>query len=126
MSNIEIIINENEIEEKIKYSRKRKCPIIIESENLKKSLELISKFEYILKDKINNNYSHKLCEYCKNYFPIIEGRNYNCKQCGEIFCIKHRELLNHHCSTLTPNYEKYLLAKSILKNKMKMIKNKAH
>ena len=60
MSNIEIIINENEIEEKLKYNRKRKCPIIIESENLKKSLELISKFEYILKDKINNNYSHKL------------------------------------------------------------------
>ena len=121
---MEIIINNNEIE---KINRKRKCPIIIESENLKKSIELISKFEYVMNDKLNNNnYSHKLCEYCKNYFPVIENRNYNCKGCGEIFCIKHRDLLNHHCSTLTPSFEKYLMAKNILKSRLRMIKNKGH
>ena len=103
----------------------RPTPEIIKSKKFEKSIEIISQFDYIINEN-NEQFSHKLCEFCKNYFPIIEGKDYSCKQCNETFCLIHRESLNHKCEKLTPAFEKYLMAKNILKNRMRMIKSKGH
>ena len=103
----------------------RPTPEIIKSKKFEKSIEIISQFDYIIHEN-NEQFSHKLCEFCKNYFPTIEGKNYTCKLCNETFCLIHRESLNHKCEKLTPAFEKYLIAKNILKNKMRMIKSKGH
>ena len=105
----------------------RPQPILIQTEAFKKSIDIISKFEYsILLNEINNSYSYQKCEFCKNSFPILEGRDYSCKNCKLIFCFKHRDLLNHHCEKINPSYHKYLLAKNLIKNKMKLIKSQGH
>ena len=105
----------------------RPQPILIQTEAFKKSIDIISKFEYsILLNEINNSYSYQKCEFCKNSFPILEGRDYSCKNCKFIFCLKHRDLLNHHCEKINPSYHKYLLAKNLIKNKMRLIKSQGH
>lgn len=105
----------------------RPQPILIQTEAFKKSIDIISKFEYsILLNEINNSYSYQKCEFCKNSFPILEGRDYSCKNCKLIFCFKHRDLLNHHCEKINPSYHKYLLAKNLIKNKMRLIKSQGH
>ena len=116
----------NEINEII-TKNSRPQPILIQTEAFKKSIDIISKFEYsILLNEINNSYSYQKCEFCKNSFPIFEGRDYSCKNCKLIFCFKHRDLLNHHCEKINPSYHKYLLAKNLIKNKMKLIKSQGH
>ena len=105
----------------------RPQPILIQTEAFKKSIDIISKFEYsILLNEINNSYSYQKCEFCKNSFPILERRDYSCKNCKLIFCLKHRDLLNHHCEKINPSYHKYLLAKNLIKNKMRLIKSQGH
>ena len=105
----------------------RPHPILIQTEAFKKSIDIISKFEYsILLNEINNSYSYKKCEFCKNSFPILEGRDYSCKNCKLIFCLKHRDLLHHQCQKINPSYHKYLLAKNLIKNKMKLMKSQGH
>ena len=121
------IIEKNYEEETINNIIKKNRPIPekINSKSFEESIEIISKFDYIIKEN-HENYYHQLCEFCKNYFPIIEGKDYTCKHCNETFCLIHRESINHKCEKLTPAFEKYLLAKNILKNKMRMIKSKGH
>ena len=105
----------------------RPQPILIQTAAFKKSIDIISKFEYsILLNEINNSYSYQKCEFCKNSFSILEGRDYSCKNCKLIFCFKHRDLLNHHCEKINPSYHKYLLAKNLIKNKMRLIKSQGH
>ena len=97
--------------------------LIIRSEALKKSIELISKFDYVIKDG-DHKFTHNICNFCKNFFPTIQGKDYSCKSCGETYCAKHRQMLNHHCEKLTPAFEKYLLSKNLFKTKLKAMKNK--
>ena len=116
----------NEINEII-TKNSRPQPILIQTEAFKKSIDIISQFDYsILLNEINNSYSYKICDFCKNSFPIHEGRDYSCKNCKHIFCLKHRDLLHHQCQKINPSYHKYLLAKNLIKNKMKLIKSQGH
>ena len=89
------IIEKNYEEETINNIIKKNRPIPekINSKSFEESIEIISKFDYIIKEN-NENYSHKLCEFCKNYFPIIEGKKYCCNLCNETFCLIHREKIN--------------------------------
>ena len=116
----EIIINKI-----ITMKRQRPKPEIIDSEALKKSIEIISKYDYTLPNK-EQNIEYKTCFLCKNEFPIIQGKKFSCENCGEIFCIKHRNVLNHHCIKLDPKLEKYLMAKNLFKDRIKMLKMKGH
>ena len=81
--------------------RPRPESIIVHTEALKKSIELISKFEYIIHDG-DKHYSQSICNFCKNFFPTLQGKDYTCKSCGETFCVKHRQMLNHQCKKMTP------------------------
>ena len=123
VSEEKIIIEINDIISK----NSRPEPLIIQTEAFKKSIEILSKFDYstFLTD-INNKYSYKLCEFCNNNFPIIEGKDYSCKTCDKIYFFKHRDLLNHQCQNLNPTYQKYLMAKNLVKNRMKLIKYQGH
>ena len=115
----EIDINKNIV------LKQRPKPEIIISEALQKSIEIISKYDYrFATDEIYLEY--KICYFCKNTFPTIQGKVYTCQNCSEIFCVKHRDLLNHNCKKLDPNLEKYLAAKSLIREKMRMRKLKEH
>lgn len=103
--------------------RPRPESIIVHTEALKKSIELISKFEYIIHDG-DKHYSQSICNFCKNFFPTLQGKDYTCKSCGETFCVKHRQMLNHQCKKMTPAFEKYLQSKNLLRSKLKAAKNK--
>ena len=123
VSQEQIIIEINEIISK----NSRPQPIIIQTKAFKKSIEILSKFDYCnFFTDIHHKYSSQLCEYCNNNFPIIEGKDYSCKSCDKIFCFKHRNLLNHQCHNINPSYQKYLMAKNLVKNRMKLIKNQGH
>ena len=115
----EIDINKNIMQ------KQRPKPEIIVSETLQKSIEIISRFDYRLTSK-DISLEYKVCYFCKNKFPTIQGKVYTCQNCSEIFCVKHRDLLNHNCKKLDPNLEKYLAAKSLIKEKMRMRKMKGH
>ena len=108
---------------KIINMKTRPKPEIIESEALKKSIEILSKYDYVLTND-EQKIEEKICFYCKNKFPALIGKNYNCQSCDKTFCVKHRDILNHHCIKLNPNLEKYLNAKNIFKEKMRMLKMK--
>ena len=58
-----------------------------------------------------------MCFFCKKKFPTIQGNNYSCHNCGEAFCVKHRNILAHHCQKLNPKLEKYLAAKKMFKER---------
>lgn len=110
---------------KIMSLKTRPRPEIIDSDALKQSIEIISKYDYTLTND-KKIIEYKNCFLCKNKFPTIESKNCSCESCGETFCIKHRNILNHHCIKLNPNLEKYLMAKNIFKDKMRMLKMKGH
>ena len=103
--------------------KQRPKPEIIVSEALRKSIEIISKFDYKLNTD-ENSIEYKVCYFCKNKFPTIQGKIYSCQNCSEIFCVKHRNVLNHSCKKLNPNLEKYLATKNLIREKMRMIKMK--
>ena len=115
---------ENEIN-RIMSLKQRPKPEIIVSEALQKSIDIIARFDYKL-NKDLNKIEYKSCYFCKNQFPTIQGKAYTCPNCSEIFCVKHRNLLDHNCKKLDPNLERYLAAKSIFKEKMRMRKMKGH
>ena len=110
---------------KIISFKKRPKPEIIVSDALQKSIEIISKFDYkVATDE--NLIEYKICHFCKNQFPTIQGKIYSCQNCLQTFCVKHRNILNHRCQKLDPNLEKYLAAKSLFKEKMKLLKMKGY
>ena len=105
--------------------KQRPKPEIIVSEALQKSIEIISKFDYKFTTE-EHIIEYKNCFSCKNGFPTIQGKNYFCQNCEEIFCVKHRNILNHHCKKLDPNLRKYLAAKKLIKEKMRLRKLKGN
>ena len=122
------ILEPNEEEEeinKIISLRQRPKPEIIVSDALQKSIEIISKFDYKFTTD-ENIIEYKTCYFCKNQFPTIQGKTYTCQNCAETFCVKHRNILNHSCKKLDPNLEIYLSAKSLFREKMRMLKMKGH
>ena len=103
--------------------KQRPKPEIITSEALQKSIEIISKYDY----KFPSNDQiiiFKECTFCKNQFPTIEGKNIFCESCGECFCVNHRKVLNHHCNKIDENKEKILMARNILKERLRLLKLK--
>ena len=104
----------------------RPQPEIINSETLKKSIAILEQFELNQIIPTQVQYVHQLCQACKCYFPTMKNKDNACKSCKEILCMKHRQPLNHHCSKLTPQYEKYLMAKNMFKTRAKAIKNKGY
>ena len=116
-----------EVEEinKIISLNQRPKPEIIESESFKKSIEIISKYDYKFTTNEHIN-EYKICFFCKNQFPTIQGNSYSCNNCGKTFCVKHRNVLDHHCQKINPNLEKYLAAKNIFREKIRMLKMKGH
>ena len=100
--------------------KKRPKPEIIVSEALQKSIEIIAKFDYKITDEKLIEY--KTCYFCKNQFPTVQGKVCTCQNCAQTFCVKHRNVLNHHCQKLDPNLEKYLAAKSLFKEKIEQDK----
>ena len=115
---------ENEINKSMTLKQRPK-PEIIVSEALQKSIEIIAKYDYKFTND-QNKIEYKTCFFCKNQFPTIQGKIYTCQNCSEIFCVKHRNILNHSCKKLDPNLEKYLAAKSLFREKMRMRKMKGH
>lgn len=105
----------------ISYSK----PQVIQSEALLKSLDLLSKLEYQASEE-SQTFVLTKCGYCLNIYPTVEGRDYCCKVCNETLCLKHRDLLNHHCEKISPSFEKYLMAKNTFKTKLREIKMKGH
>lgn len=103
----------------------RPIPKIISSENLLKSISLLSQLECKATQEKRCHLRNQ-CIHCKDFFFTIESKDCSCKACNEIFCFKHRELTQHQCDKVLPSYEKYLLAKNIIKNKLKEIKSKGH
>lgn len=116
---------EEETLKKIISLKQRPKPEIIVSDALTKSIEIISKFDYKFTTD-ENIIEYKICYFCKNQFPTIQGKNITCPNCAETFCVKHRNILNHSCKKLDPNLERYLSAKSFFKEKMRMLKLKGH
>ena len=110
---------------KIMSLKQRPKPEIIVSEALQKSIEIISKYDYRFTTG-EQVIEYKTCFSCKNNFPTIQGNTYSCQKCGEIFCVKHRNVLDHHCKKLDPNLERILAAKNLFKEKMRMLKMKGH
>jgi hypothetical protein len=105
----------------------RPQPEIINSETLKKSIAILEQFEINqILSPTQVQFVHQLCQMCKCYFPTMKNKDNACKSCKEILCMKHRQPLNHHCSKLTPQYEKYLMAKNMFKTRAKAIKNKGY
>ena len=104
--------------------KQRPKPEIIVSEALQKSIEIIAKFDYKITDEKLIEY--KTCYFCKNQFPTVQGKVCTCQNCAQTFCVKHRNMLNNHCQKLDPNLEKYFAAKSLFKEKMRMLKMKGH
>ena len=104
----------------------RPQPEIIHSETLKKSIAVLEQFELNQIFPAQVQFIHQLCQVCKSYFPTMKNKDNACKSCREILCVKHRQPLNHHCSKLTPQYEKYLLAKNMFKTRAKAIRNKGY
>ena len=118
-------IEEEKSINKIMTIKTRALPEIIVSESLQKSIEIIAKYDYkYTTDETIIEY--KKCYFCKNQFPTIPGKEYSCQKCGEIFCVSHRNVLKHQCQKLDANLEKYLAAKNLFKEKMRMIKMKGH
>lgn len=110
---------------KIISLKQRPRPEIIVSEALQKSIEIISKYDYRFTTD-EHTIEYKRCFFCNNNFPTIQGKNTSCQKCGETFCIKHRNELNHHCQKLDPNLERILAAKRLFKQRMKMLKMMGH
>lgn len=103
----------------------RPIPKIISSDNLLKSIALLSELEYKTTE-VKKSHIRNQCTHCKDFFFTPERKDSSCKACNEIFCLKHRELSQHQCDKVLPSYEKYLLAKSIIKNRLKEVKNKGY
>ena len=121
----EEVNHEEESINEIISMKQRPKPDIITSEALQKSIEIISKYDYRLTtDELIIDY--KTCFSWNNQFPTILGKTYSCQKCGETFCVKHRNVLNHHCKKLDPNLEKIMVAKNLFKERMRMIKMKGH
>ena len=99
---------EEQIISKALSLKQRPKPEIIVSEALQKSIEIISKYDYRFTTD-EHIIEYKTCFYCKNNFPTIQGKNYSCQNCGQAFCVKHRNILNHHCQKLDPNLEKIFI-----------------
>ena len=116
---------EEEALKNIICTKQRIKPEIIISEALQKSIEIISKYDYRFTTG-EQVIEYKTCFSCKNNFPTIQGNTYSCQKCGEIFCVKHRNVLDHHCKKLDPNLERILAAKNLFKEKMRMLKMKGH
>ena len=117
-------IKEEAINEKILIIERPKPEIII-SEALEKSIEIISKFDYKFTTD-EHVIEYKICNCCKNEFPTIQGKNYKCHSCDESFCAKHRNILNHQCQNINPNLKRYLAAKKLVKDKIRMRKLKGN
>lgn len=95
---------------------------IINSDSLKKSLEILSKFDYTL--QLNNTTTkNEVCQFCQNLFPVSNNQ-INCELCSKNFCAKHRQPLNHNCTNLNPNHGKYLMAKNLFRERLKEMKYK--
>ena len=107
---------------KIISTKQRPMPEIIISEALKKSIEIISQYEYEI--AANDKIEYKICSLCNNKFPTIQENKYSCEKCEKVFCIKHRNILEHHCNKLDPNKAKYLAAKNLINEKLRMRKIK--
>ena len=103
--------------------KQRPKPEIITSEALQKSIEILSKYDYKFPSN-EQSIIFKECNYCKNQFPTIEGKNVLCQSCGECFCVNHRKVLDHHCNKIDSNKEKILFAKNLFKEKMRLLKLK--
>ena len=110
---------------KIMSLKKRPKPEIIESEAFQKSIEIISKYDYKLPSS-DQVIIYKLCSFCKNEFPTIEGKKVLCDNCGECFCVSHRNVINHYCKKIDSNKGKILAAKNIFKERMRLLKLKGH
>ena len=121
MSLYKVIDPTREKEEQLnkKVIKERPKPEIIVSESLEKSIQIISKFDYKFTNE-NHKIEYKTCFFCKNQFPTIKGRNYNCQNCEKIFCVKHRNILNHQCEKINPNLQRYLAAKNLIKEKKRI------
>ena len=116
---------EEQIINKTLSLKQRPKPEIIVSEALQKSIEIISKYDYRFTTD-EHIIEYKTCFFCKNNFPTIQGKNYSCQNCGQTFCVKHRNILDHHCQKLDRNLEKILAAKSLFKDRMRMFKMRSH
>ena len=114
---------EEPILNKITIFNQRPKPEIIVSEALKKSILILSKYDYKFPSS-DQIIIYKECSYCKNQFPTVEGKKILCDSCGECFCVKHRQVLEHHCNKIDPNKEKILKAKNIFKERMRLLKLK--
>ena len=112
---------EEETTNKLLSKKRRREPEIIKSESLQKSIEIISKYDFKFTTD-EHIIEYKKCFFCKNHFPTIQGNNYSCHDCGETFCVKHRNILDHHCQKLNPKLEKYLAAKRMFREKLRKLK----
>ena len=115
----EITINQ------IIFMKQRPKPEIIASEAFQKSIEIISKYDYKLPSN-DQIIIFKTCSFCKNEFPTIEGKNILCNNCGECFCVNHRNVINHQCNKIDSTKSKILAAKNIFKERMRLLKLKGH
>ena len=121
--------NEEEIESeainKIITLKQRPRPEVIVSEALQKSIEIIAKYDYKLAND-NQLIEYKKCFFCNKEFPTIPGKIISCKNCGENFCVQHRNILNHSCRKLDPNTRKILAAQKLVKERMRKMKMKGY
>ncbi len=116
-------IEEESTINKIMSLKQRPKPEIITSESLQKSIEIISKYDYNFPSN-DQIILYKECSYCKNQFPTIEGKKIHCENCGNCFCVQHRNVLNHHCQKIDSHKEKILFAKNLIKERMRLLKLK--
>ena len=87
------------------------------------SLEILAKYDY--NSQIQNiHFYNKKCEFCHSFFPASDTSKGQCSLCSNDYCIKHRQPLNHNCTRLSSDDEKYLLAKQIFREKLKLMKYK--
>ena len=105
--------------------KQRPKPEIISSEAFYKSIAIISKYDYKLPSS-EQIIIFKKCSFCKNEFPTIEGKNILCNNCGEYFCVNHRNVINHNCEKMDANKVKILAAKNLFKERMRLLKLKGH
>lgn len=105
-----------------RINQQRHQPEIINSESLIKSLEILAKFDYNMRENIT--FQKEICSFCNKEFPYQKETVCICESCKKIFCFKHRQQVNHQCSKLNPTQEKYLMNKNYFREKMKQMKFK--
>lgn len=108
---------------KFPFENSKSNPQVLVSEQLNKSLELLSKLEYKIKNE-KESYLEKSCEFCQIVFLIKEETPFTCKNCRLVLCRKHRINKNHNCMMKTTAIERYLQSKKVMSCKLKANKYK--